>query len=43
MSTDRIYIAKDGRSGKHVLVRILAIDDIGGELSSVDSMPSMSS
>lgn len=37
MSTDRIYIAKDGKSGKHVLVRILAIDDIGANYLPVDS------
>lgn len=37
MSTDRIYIAKDGKSGKHVLVRILAIDDIGANYPPVDS------
>ena len=37
MSTDRIYIAKDGKSGKHVLVRILAIDDIGANCPPVDS------
>lgn len=37
MSFDRIYIAKDGKSGKHVLVRILAIDDIGANYPPVDS------
>lgn len=37
MNTDRIYIAKDGKSGKHVLVRILAIDDIGANYPPVDS------
>ena len=37
MSTDRIYIAKDGKSGKHVLVRILAIDDIVANCPPVDS------
>lgn len=37
MSSDRIYIAKDGKSGKHVLVRILAIDDIGANYPPVDS------
>ena len=28
MHTDQIYIARDGKSGMHVLVRILAVDDI---------------
>lgn len=29
MRTNQIYIARDGKSGMHVLVRILAVDDIG--------------
>lgn len=31
MRTDRIYIARDGKSGMHVLVRILAVGDIGAD------------
>ena len=34
MHTDQIYIARDGKSGMHVLVRILAVDDI-----LIDSVP----
>lgn len=32
MHTDQIYIARDGKSGMHVLVRILAVVVIGGGL-----------
>lgn len=31
MRTDRIYIAREGKSGMHVLVRILAVGDIGAD------------
>ena len=33
MRTDRICIARGGKSGMHVLVRIVAVGDIGGRLS----------
>lgn len=36
MRTDRIYIAKDGKSGMHVLVRILAVGDIGADYLPID-------
>lgn len=36
MRADRIYIARDGKSGKHVLIRILAADDIGADYPPVD-------
>lgn len=35
MHNDQIYIARDGKSGMHVLVRILAVDDIGGDYASI--------
>lgn len=36
MRTDRIYIARDGKSGMHVLVRILAVGDIGADYPPID-------
>lgn len=36
MHTDQIYIARDGKSGMHVLVRILAVDDIGVDYPPID-------
>ena len=36
MHTDQIYIARDGKSGMHVLVRILAVDDIGKDYLPID-------
>lgn len=36
MRTDRIYIARDGKSGMHVLVRILAVGDIGADYLPID-------
>ena len=36
MRTDRIYIARDGKSGMHVLVRILAVGDIGADCLPID-------
>lgn len=36
MRTNQIYIARDGKSGMHVLVRILAIDDIGRDYLPID-------
>ena len=36
MHTDQIYIARDGKSGMHVLVRILAVDDIGADYPPID-------
>lgn len=36
MHTDQIYIARDGKSGMHVLVRILAVDDIGVDYPTID-------
>lgn len=36
MHTDQIYIARDGESGMHVLVRILAVDDIGADYPPID-------
>lgn len=36
MHTDQIYIARDGKSGMHVLVRILAVDDIGKDYIPID-------
>lgn len=36
MYTDQIYIARDGKSGMHVLVRILAVDDIGADYPPID-------
>lgn len=36
MHTDQIYIAMDGKSGMHVLVRILAVDDIGVDYPPID-------
>lgn len=36
MRTDRIYIARDGKSGMHVLVRILAVGDIGANCLPID-------
>lgn len=36
MRTDRIYIARDGKSGMHVLVRILAVGDIGAGYPPID-------
>ena len=36
MHTDQIYIARDGKSGMHVLVRILAIDDIRKDYLPID-------
>ena len=43
MRTDRIYIARDGKSGMHVLVRILAVGDIGQIVSRSTQTVSMSS
>lgn len=36
MRTNQIYIARDGKSGMHVLVRILAVDDIGKDYLPID-------
>ena len=36
MHTNQIYIARDGKSGMHVLVRILAVDDIGKDYLPID-------
>lgn len=36
MHTDQIYIARNGKSGMHVLVRILAVDDIGVDYPPID-------
>lgn len=36
MHNDQIYIARDGKSGMHVLVRILAVDDIGVDYPPID-------
>ena len=36
MHTDQIYIARDGKSGMHVLVRILAVDDIRADYPPID-------
>ena len=36
MRTNHIYIARDGKSGMHVLVRILAVDDIGVDYPPID-------
>lgn len=36
MHTDQIYIARDGKSGMHVLVRILAVDDVGVDYPPID-------
>ena len=36
MHTDQIYIARDRKSGMHVLVRILAVDDIGVDYPPID-------
>ena len=36
MRTNQIYIARDGKSGMHVLVRILAVDDIGVDYPPID-------
>lgn len=36
MHTDQIYIARDGKPGMHVLVRILAVDDIGADYPPID-------
>ena len=36
MHTDQIYIARDGKLGMHVLVRILAVDDIGKDYLPID-------
>lgn len=36
MRTNQIYIARDGKSGMHVLVRILAIDDIVRDYLPID-------
>lgn len=36
MHTNQIYIARDGKSGMHVLVRILAVDDIGVDYPPID-------
>lgn len=36
MRTDRIYIARDGKSDMHVLVRILAVGDIGADYLPID-------
>lgn len=36
MRTDRIYIARDGKSGMHVLVRILTVGDIGADYLPID-------
>jgi len=36
MRTDRIYIARDGKLGMHVLVRILAVGDIGADCLPID-------
>lgn len=36
MRTDRICIARDGKSGMHVLVRIVAVGDIGADCLPID-------
>lgn len=36
MRTDRIYIARNGKSDMHVLVRILAVGDIGADYLPID-------
>lgn len=36
MRTNQIYIARDGKSGMHVLVRILSVDDIGKDYLPID-------
>ena len=36
MRTNQIYIARNGKSGMHVLVRILAVDDIGTDYLPID-------
>lgn len=36
MHTDQIYIARNGKSDMHVLVRILAVDDIGVDYPPID-------
>ena len=37
MRTNPIYIARDGKSGMHVLVRILVVGDIGADYLPIDS------
>ena len=41
MHTDQIYIARDGKSGMHVLVRILAVDDIRKDYLPIDHVLNM--